>query len=147
MRLSRHLILAIFVGALCSPVSAAEVAVIVNAANTQKLTLAQIRNIYNDRVLTWQNGRRIKRYNLPVGDPAQAIFARRVLGLSGQQAALAESRRKTNNTLRNPARTKRGRLVASLVARQADAIGYVPAYLAEGRKGIRVVLLLREGKD
>jgi ABC-type phosphate transport system substrate-binding protein len=116
----------------------------VNRSNPEALTIEQIKNIYSDRVTAWRSGQKIDVYNLPDNQEAREIFARNVLGMSGQASAAAESQRKTNNTLKNPSKTKRERLVASIVARKRNAIGYVPAYLVEGKKGIRVVKILKE---
>jgi len=126
-----------------SAVQAADVAVIVNRSNPEALTIEQIKNIYSDRQITWRSGKRIEIYNLPDNQEAREIFARNVLGLSGQASASAENQRKINNTLKNPSKTKRERLVASIVSRKRNAIGYVPAYLVEGKKGIRVVKILK----
>lgn len=123
---------------------AADVAVIVNRSNPEALTIEQIKNIYSDRVTTWRSGQRIELYNLPDTQESREIFARKVLGMSGQASAAAESQRKTNNTLKNPSMTKRERLVVSIVAQKRNAIGYVPAYLVEDRKDIRVVKILKE---
>ena len=125
---------------------AADVAVIVNRSNPEALTVEQIKNIYSDRVTTWRSGQKIDVYNLPDNQEAREIFAQNVLGMSGQASAAAESQRKTNNTLKNPSKTKRERLVASIVARKRNAIGYVPSYLAEGKKGIRIVKILKDGE-
>ena len=125
-------------------VQAADVAVIVNSSNPAGLTLEQIKNIYSDRVTNWRNGQRIDVYNLPDNQDAAEIFARRVLGMSGQAAAVAELQRRTNNTLKNPSKTKRERLVLSIVSRNRNAIGYVPEYLVKNRKNVRVVEILKE---
>ncbi len=125
-------------------VQAADVAVIVNRSNPVQLSIEQIKNIYSDRVTTWKSGRRIEVYNLPDNQDAADIFARKVLGMSGQAAAAAELRRRTNNTLKNPSRTKRERLVASIVARKLNAIGYVPEYLVKKNSHVRIVKILKE---
>jgi len=36
--------------------------------------------------------------------------------------------------------------VALFVAKNRNAIGYVPVYLAEGKKGIRIIKVLKEVK-
>lgn len=123
---------------------AADVAVIVNRSNPEALTIEQIKNIYSDQVTTWRSGQRIELYNLPDTQESREIFARNVLGMSGQASAAAESQRKTNNTLKNPSMTKRERLVVSIVAQKRNAIGYVPVYLVEDRKDVRVVKILKE---
>jgi len=125
-------------------VQAADVAVIVNRSNPVSLSLEQIKHIYSDRMTTWKSGQRIEVYNLPDNQDAADVFARKVLGMSGQAAAAAELQRRTNNTLKNPSRTKRERLVASIVARKLNAIGYVPEYMVKKNTHIRVIKILKE---
>ena len=54
--------------------------------------------------------------------------------------AAAELNRKITNTIKNPSRTKSARLVEKLVGKNPDAIGYIPASMAQGNPDIRVVL-------
>jgi ABC-type phosphate transport system substrate-binding protein len=125
-------------------VQAADVAVIVNRSNPVQLSVEQIKNIYSDRMTTWLSGQTIEVYNLPDNQDAANVFARKVLGMSGQAAAAAELQRRTNNTLKNPSRTKRERLVTSIVARKLNAIGYVPVYLVKKNTHVRIVKILKE---
>ncbi|MEE8379600.1 MAG: hypothetical protein V3R49_04440, partial [Gammaproteobacteria bacterium] len=71
-------------------VQAADVAVIINRSNPEVLSVQQIKDIYSDRLATWRSGQRIEVYNLPDNQDAADVFARRVLGMSGQAAAAAE---------------------------------------------------------
>lgn len=125
-------------------VQAADVAVIVQRSNPESLSIEQIKNIYSDRRTTWRSGQTIELYNLPASQEARDIFARQVLGMSGQASASAESRRKVNNTLKNPSKTKRERLVVSIVSKKRNAIGYVPLYMVEGEERVRIVKVLKE---
>ena len=125
-------------------VQAADVAVIINRSNPEQLSVQQIKDIYSDRLATWRSGQRIEVYNLPDNQDAADVFARRVLGMSGQAAAAAELQRRTNNTLKNPSKTKRERLVLSIVGRKKNAIGYVPEYMVKDKSRIRVVRILKE---
>jgi len=125
-------------------VQAADVAVIINRSNPEQLSIQQIKDIYSDRLATWRSGQRIEVYNLPDNQDAADVFARRVLGMSGQAAAAAELQRRTNNTLKNPSKTKRERLVLSIVGRKKNAIGYVPEYMIKDKSRIRVVKILKE---
>jgi ABC-type phosphate transport system substrate-binding protein len=125
-------------------VQAADVAVIINRSNPEMLSVQQIKDIYSDRLATWRSGQRIEVYNLPDNQDAADVFARRVLGMSGQAAAAAELQRRTNNTLKNPSKTKRERLVLSIVGRKKNAIGYVPEYMVKDKSRIRVVRILKE---
>jgi len=125
-------------------VQAADVAVIIHRSNPETLSVEQIKNIYSDRVTTWRSGQRIEVYNLPDNQDAANVFAHEVLGMSGRAAAAAELQRRTNNTLKNPSKTKRERLVLSIVSRHKNAIGYVPEYMIKNKKNIRVVRILKE---
>lgn len=123
---------------------ASDVAVIVNSSNPEALSIEQIKNIYSDRVTTWRSGKKIELYNLPESENAREIFAQKVLGVSSQAAVAAEARRRTNNTLKNPSRTKRERLVVSIVSRKKNAIGYVPEYLVKDKKKVRIVTVIKD---
>jgi len=121
---------------------AGKVAVIVNSSNGQGVTLADIKSIYSDQMVAWQNGNKIDVYNLPPDDVNREVFARKVLSVSAQDAAAAESNRRITNSARNPQEVKRDKLVASIVSRTPGAIGYVPVGEVEGKIGIRVVMTL-----
>lgn len=123
--------------------SATDVAVIVHSSNSEKLSIEKIKNIYSDRITSWRSGKKIELYNLPESQEAREVFANKILGVSSQAAVAAESRLRTNNTLKNPSRTKRERLVVSIVSRKQNAIGYVPEYLVKDKKNIRVVTVLK----
>ena len=118
---------------------AGPVAVIVNSANSQYISLSDVKNIYMDKTITWESGRKIAVYNLPAEDAAADSFARKVLGMSARDAAAAESNRIISNTTRNPQQTKRDALVSSIVAKTPNAIGYIPKEQAEGKTGIRIL--------
>lgn len=118
------------------------VVVIVNSANTQNLSLDDVKNIYADKTIVWANGEKIAVYNLPAEEAAAEIFARKVLGISASSAAAAESNRVVSNVARNPQQTKRDALVSSIVAKTPHAIGYVPKAQADGKSGIRVLFTL-----
>jgi ABC-type phosphate transport system substrate-binding protein len=118
------------------------VAVIVNSANTQQLSVEDVRNIYSDRTIAWAAGGRIAVYNLPADDDAAEIFARKVLGVSARDAAAAESNRVVSNVARNTQQMKRDVLVSAIVARTPYAIGYVPKSQAAGKSSIRILFTL-----
>lgn len=118
------------------------VVIITNSANTQTITKADLKNIYEDRVTTWKNGKKIALYNLPVASPVRGIFSISILGESAQEAAAQEENRKITNSLRNPSKTKRERLVVSIVSRKPNAIGYVAKKSTIGKTGIRIIMTL-----
>lgn len=123
---------------------AADVAVIVNSSNPEALSVEQIKNIYSDRVTRWRSGERIEVYNLPDNSESAEVFAQKVLGTSAQAAEKAIANRKIINSLNNPPKTKRERLVVALISRKSNAIGYVPIYLVKDEKGVRVVAVIKD---
>ncbi|MCK5358982.1 MAG: hypothetical protein KAJ95_00045, partial [Gammaproteobacteria bacterium] len=42
-----------------------KVVIITNTANTQSLSMHDVKSIYSDIVTTWENGKNISVYNLP----------------------------------------------------------------------------------
>ncbi|MDX8386418.1 MAG: substrate-binding domain-containing protein [Gallionella sp.] len=116
--------------------------VIVNSANTQNLSVSDVKNIYRDRTTTWDNGNKIKVYNLPSEFSGTEVFAAKVLGVSAHSAAAAEANRIVTNTSRNPQFTKREVLIVSIVSRKPNAIGYVHQNIVSGKEGIRILLTL-----
>lgn len=125
-----------------SAFAAEKVVVIVNAKNTQTLSADDVKNIYNDNVVTWSNGARISAYDLPMKSDARETFSRKVLGASARDVATEWANKKITNTAKNPPATKPDSVVLSNVGKDADAIGYVPARSVEGKEGIRVILTI-----
>ena len=116
------------------------VVVIVNASNTQDISEQQVKNIYADMVTQWDSGNKIAVYNLRVDDEARESFSQKVFGESAQKLVAAEFNRKITNTIKNPTKTKSARLVAKMVSRNPDAIGYVPLSVAKKVANVRIVL-------
>lgn len=119
------------------------VAIIVNADNGQNLTLQDISNIYNDKIVTWDNHQKIDVYNLPTASRTREVFSRALLGLSAMTAAANESNRQITNTSRNPQHLKRERLVILSVANNKNAIGYVKASSIGQNKKIKVLFFIK----
>ena len=118
------------------------VAVIVNSANAQNISMSDVKNIYMDQTVTWENGENIAVYNLPPEDVAAELFARKVLGVSARDSAAAESNRVISNTARNPQQFKREALISSIVAKSPNAIGFIPQEQTVGKTGLRVIFTL-----
>lgn len=137
-----YLILFMAIALFSGLASAEPVAVIVNTANKQIVSKEDVKNIYDDRIITWANGEKITVYNLPVASIARETFAQKVLGMSAQEAATAESNRLITNTQRNPQRLKRERLVVSIVSKNPHAIGYASEESIAGKEGIRVLFVI-----
>ena len=96
MKKSILTLIAFLVLALSAGLAVAEpVAVIVNSANTQAVSQDDVKKIYNDQVITWSNGDKISVYNLPIAAAARETFSQKILGISAEMAAAAESNRLT----------------------------------------------------
>lgn len=119
------------------------VVVITNTANMQKISPQDIANIYHDRITTWNNGTQINIYNLPVASLAREVFSQKILHMSAQKAAAAESNRNITNTTRNPQYIKRAQLIPYLVGSQPGAIAYVRESSIKNRKNIRIIAILK----
>ncbi|MBI5451194.1 MAG: hypothetical protein HY940_07530 [Gammaproteobacteria bacterium] len=120
------------------------IAIIVNGSNLQNISALDIKNIYTDRVITWNNGNKIDVYNLPVAAPAREVFSRHILGLNAQDADIMESNRDIINTNRNrnPHIIKRDQLIPYIVEKNPNAIAYVRAGSLEDRANIRIIMYL-----
>jgi ABC-type phosphate transport system substrate-binding protein len=123
-------------------IAAGPIVVIVNSANQQELSKQDIKNIYSDIVTHWKNGKRIHLYNLPAEDEARDTFSQGVFGETTREILQEEHNRKITNSIKNPSRTKRARLISAVVRRDKDAIGYVPKGMIKDDKNIRIVLEL-----
>jgi len=137
-------IIFLFVIMLFSVTAYAEkVVVIVNASNPQALTSNDIKGIYSDNVIQWENGDAIKVYDLPVKMKARETFSQSILGSSARSVAKDWANRKITNTAKNPPKTKKERLVVASVKKKANAIGYVSESAIVGKTGVKVIMTLK----
>jgi len=128
---------------ILAPLTAsAGVVVIVNEANAQSLSEADIKGIYNDNLTQWSDGSGIKSYDLPTKNSARETFSQKVLGVSAKDAARQWANRKITNTAKNPPKTKKEKLVILSVKKNKKAIGYVSQSAIEGKSGIKVVMTI-----
>lgn len=132
--------------ACVTPVSAASpagtVVVIVNSANTQALTLAEVRDIYTGRLAAWDNGQRVSAYNLPASSATRETFSRRILGISAAEADAQISRHQRAGGALGLQQTKSEELLVTIVSKKHTAIGYCTPAAIEGKFGIRVIATL-----
>lgn len=122
-----------------SELYAEEIVVIVNANNKQSIAIQDLKNIYTDRVVKWDDGNDIKVLNLPVETAEREAFSQEVLGVSASIAAAKESNRKITNRIKNPSLTRRASLISSIVARSKNAIAYLPKRMLGNTNHIRIV--------
>lgn len=119
-----------------------KVVVIVNDANKQLITAADLKYMYSDIVGHWANNQPIVMYDTPISAKARQVFSEQILGISAGDAAMAWANRKITNTAKNPPITTKENLIPKFVARDPNAIGYVSKAVAEGKPGIRIVMTL-----
>jgi len=119
-----------------------KVVVIVNAANSQKLTAADLKNMYSDIVTHWADNEPIDLFDTPVSMEAREAFSHKILGISAGEAASAWANRKITNTAKNPPITTKEDLIPKFVAKDPNAIGYVRKSVAEGKEGIKIIMTL-----
>jgi len=142
MKILAHTLLLNLLLTSITALAESRIAVIVNGANTQNISRQDIINIYNDRIIAWNNGDKIGVYNLPTASPVRETFSRNILGTTAMAAAKAEANRHITNSSRNPQLLKRERLVILSVISNKNAIGYARAESVKKRKGIRILFLL-----
>ena len=136
-------ILALFyVTALEAASAGDKVVVIVNEANKQEITAADLKNMYNDIVIHWDNDQPITLFDTPIKEEAREVFSERILGETAGDAAMAWANRKITNTAKNPPITTKESLIPKFVAKDPNAIGYVSKSVAEGKPGIKIILTL-----
>jgi curved DNA-binding protein CbpA len=64
-----------------------QIVVIVNSQNNESISEDDIKNIYADNVNSWNSGKLIEVYNLPVNEPLRNVFSVEVLGMSPREVA------------------------------------------------------------
>ena len=136
-------ILALFYVTAMEAASAGDkVVVIVNEANKQEITAADLKNMYSDIVIHWVNDEPITMFDTPISVEARKVFSEKILGVSAGDAAMAWANRKITNTAKNPPITTKEKLIPKFVAKDPNAIGYVSKSVAEGKPGIRIIMTL-----
>ncbi len=136
-------LLFIFLSLMTSYAYAGSIVVIVNKDNSQSLTKAQLKDIYTDKVTTWNDGNRIiKLFELPARSTSREKFSQEILGMSAKESARFWANKKITNTARNLPSKKRESSVVRSVSRNPDAIGYVSKEAAEGNSDVRVILTI-----
>ena len=122
---------------------AENVVIIVNESNAQTLSADDVKAIYSDNVIQWNNGTAIKVYDLPVKKETREKFSQRIMGTSARAVAKEWANRKITNTAKNPPKTKKERLVVASVKKKENAIGYVSESAIKGKSGIKVIMTLK----
>lgn len=135
----RCTLLLVLLTAFVTPALAEEpVVVIVNSANAQELSLAEIRDIYTGKVEAWSDGQRISVYSLPRSDKSHETFSRRVLSSPAKGVEATE----TGTRAHRPWQTKSEELLVTIVSKKFTAIGYCSQDAIRGKFGVRVIATL-----
>ncbi len=126
----------LFVFARTQAANAEPMAVIVNSENNVAgLSDAEIKSLYENDVLSWQNGKPVILYDLPVKDETRKRFSSSILGRDAHEVAREWANKKITNTAKNPPITlSSGVLVQNRVAEDPAAIGYLPKSQVKNRK-------------
>jgi len=105
----------------------ADVAVVVHKNNpVSAMSVKEIKNMYNNTVITWADGERVKLFDLRTRDPVRRFFSWHVLGQSSADVAREWSRIKIRNRAKNAPRVvKRARSILARVAVDEHALAYV----------------------
>ncbi len=107
--------------------AAGPVAVIVNADNpVNALSNSEIKNYYENNIVTWPGGNKIKLYDLKLKEESRQKFSIVILGRAANQVAMEWSNKKITNTAKNPPKTVSSDvLMQNKVANDPWAIGYL----------------------
>ena len=101
--------------------------IIANKANqVSKLTMREIKRLYENDELTWSNGDPVNLYDLPITDPARQKFSQMVLGKDAEKVVAEWASKKITNTAQNPpVVVKSVVLIQERVSKEPNAIGYL----------------------
>jgi ABC-type phosphate transport system substrate-binding protein len=124
-----------------APADAETMAVVVNKNNpVASLSIAQIKRIYQDGMVRWPGGDKIKVYDLPVDNPGRVRFSKEVLGKAADRVASEWANKKVTNTAKNPPRIVKSKvLMLYKVSKSKSAIGYLPLSMAKGKAMVKVM--------
>ena len=143
MKLFKNVLLTLACTCFVPSAFAENIVVIVNDSNNQSLTSSDVKAIYSDNIIQWNDGTSIKAYDLPVKDESRESFSQKVLGTSARATAKEWANRKITNTAKNPPKTKKERLVVASVKKKANAIGYVSESAIKGQDGVKVIMTIK----
>lgn len=124
------------------------IAVIVNMKNpVSSLTNGDLRKIYGDRMLKWEDGMSITVYDLAVNDPVREEFSQIIFGLPSEKRAEMWAHLKITNQAKNPPiNIKNEYTIIKMVSMDKAAIGYVSLNSIKGAEiqGFKIVTTLQE---
>ncbi len=123
------------------------IVVIVNEKNpSTAIGMEQLRKIYEDRMLKWEDGTPITVYDLTVSDPVRENFYQTVFGTPSEKMAEMWAHLKITNQAKNPPiNVKTEYQVMRMVSKEEGAIGYVTLSSAKNGEvqGLKVIATLQ----
>lgn len=133
----KHLVLLLVL--MCvGQLALAEVAVVVNLANPNDLTSADVKRLFLSKRGAYKNGSTATPLNLPLGDPARAAFREKILKKSPSQEQTYWSKLVFNGKASPPKELGSAAEVLATVAADPTALGYLDASLVDD--SVKVVL-------
>lgn len=148
MRVAMKLLIAMLLCAVAADRALAgdSIVVIVNAKNpVYSLTSGDVRKIYEDRTLKWEDGMPITVYDLAINDPTREVFSQIVFGISSERLAEMWAHLKITNQAKNPPISiKNDYIVMKRVSAEEGAIGYISWNAIKGAdiQGFKIVATL-----
>jgi ABC-type phosphate transport system substrate-binding protein len=121
-----------------------ELAVIVNASNTNEIKTADIDAIFKTSITRWADGAPLTAFNLPPQTDPRTVFDRAVLRMEPDDAARFWIDRKVRGGDPPPRQVPDPTLMVRVVAQLKGAIGYAP--IDAVGSGVRIVARVRGGK-
>ena len=124
--------------------AAADLVVIVNAANSERLSAQVLERIFLRKEMSWDNGERIIPLNASPESERRQRFDRAVLAMTSDEAARYWLDQRIRGGGNAPREVGDAVLMVKLVAKLTGTIGYVPGDVQ--LSGVRVVARIRIDK-
>ncbi|MBI3582082.1 MAG: hypothetical protein HY098_08445 [Nitrospinae bacterium] len=146
--LTRLLTAAILLMAVATPAPAGDaIAIIVNEKNpVSSITNLDLRRVYDDRMLRWEDRIPIIVYDLAVNNPVRESFYQAVFGAPAEKMAETWAHLKITNQAKNPPLTVKNEYqIMRMVATEEGAIGYVSLSSAKSGEihGLKVISIVQ----
>jgi hypothetical protein len=122
----------------------ADLVVIVNAANSDRLSAAMLERIFLRKEMSWGNGERIIPLNANPETERRQHFDRVVLGMTPDEAARYWLDQRIRGGGAAPREIGDAVLTVKLIAKLTSTIGYVPGDVP--LSGVRIVARIRNDK-
>jgi ABC-type phosphate transport system substrate-binding protein len=119
----------------------ADVAIIVNPANSSAVSLDDVSKLYLGKSKTFADGKAATPFNLPDNSPSHAVFSEKALNKNSSQLKAFWSKLVFTGKGTPPAELASDADVKAKVASDVSAIGYIDAAAVDGT--VKVVTVLK----